>query len=112
MPEQFNLGKMEPGEVDEAVESVAPMQEAPGVVEAEDYEGVPIETKFGEIKVYTPISEEQRSAAIRAVEAYTEEDYIDHMYIGIETSSQRPALFVSVNKGNVGNGTNQEVIGL
>jgi len=66
-----------------------------------------------EIPVHVPITEEQRAAAKKAFEAaYDKNDRIDNAYIDIESTSGRPALFVTVNKGNIGSGALNEIIGL
>lgn len=73
-----------------------------------------LENSLGvEISVHVPISEAQREAARKAFEAaYDEEDRIDNAYIDTENTTEKPALFVTVNKGNVGSGALNEVIGL
>lgn len=113
MPEQFISQRVEPYEREEALEAISPQEPAAGVVEAGDYEGVPIETNAGEVRVLVQISEAQRQSAKAAMEAaYDERDRIDDAYIDIESTSNQPALFVSVNKGNVGSGAITDIVAL
>lgn len=111
MPEQFNPGKMEPHEVEEAAEAVTP-DSKPGFVE-EKYEGNPIYARYAVVSVYTPLEEADRNRVMEIIEGnFSDDDVIDDAYVDIETSSHNPALFVKVNRGGSGSNTNEEVFSI